>query len=288
MSKLITKMIDLGNYNIKLSEDIKFISSYIEFDGADTSESNILEFNGKKYAMEFENDFDGEFNKVKKSYEPNLLWALDKSGAKDGDAYRLVLGLPLNNLGQAQTLKDNLIGKDFTYTTNSTKTIHIEDVVVVGEGISSYYMLPATDREKDLIIIDLGGRTANVVEYKNKRVVNKDTLNIGMIDFYGDIKVKFNNEEGQNVETYQVKHLIDTGVIEQYKTVEDALVNTLMNKVKVKFNIGLGKQIVFTGGGSLTLRNALERYNKNFKFIDNPLYSNVKGNLKIAKAKGWV
>lgn len=288
MSKLITKTIDLGNYNIKLSEDVKFISSYIEFDGADTSESNILEYNGKKYAMEFENDFDGEFNKVKKSYEPNLLWALDKAGAKDGDAYRLILGLPLNNLGQAQTLKDNLIGKDFTYTTNSTKTIHIEDVVVVGEGISSYYMLPATDREKDLIIIDLGGRTANVVEYKNKRVVNKDTLNIGMIDFYDEIKVKFNNEEGQNVETYQVKHLIDTGVIEQYKTVEDSFVNTLMNKVKVKFNIGLGKQIVFTGGGSLTLRNALERYNKNFKFIDNPLYSNVKGNLKIAKAKGWV
>lgn len=288
MNNLVTKIIDLGNYNIKLSEDIKFISSYIEFDGADTSESNILEYNGKKYAMEFENDFDGEFNKVKKSYEPNLLWALDKSGAKDGDNYRLVLGLPLNNLGQAQVLKDNLIGKDFTYTTDKTKTIHIEDVVIVGEGISSYYMLPSVDREKDLIIIDLGGRTANVVEYKNKRVNDKDTLNIGMIDFYGDIKAKFNNEEGENVETYQVEHLINTGVIQQYTSIEDSFVDKLMNKVKGKFNTGLGKLIVFTGGGSITLRSALERYNKNFKFIDNPLYSNVKGNLKIAKAKGWV
>ena len=288
MNDLITRIIDLGNYNIKLSEDIKFISSYIEFDGADTSESNILEYNGKKYAMEFENDFDGEFNKVKKSYEPNLLWALDKSGAKDGDRYRLLLGLPLNNLGQAQVLKDNLIGKDFTYTTNETKTIHIDDVVVVGEGISSYYMLPPAYREKDLIIIDLGGRTANIVEYKNKRVIDKDTLNIGMIDFYGDIKVKFNNEEGENVETYQVEHLINTGVIQQYTSVEDSFVNTLMNKVKVKFNTGLGKLIIFTGGGSITLRSALERYDNNFKFIDNPLYSNVKGNLKIAKAKGWV
>lgn len=288
MNNLITRIIDLGNYNIKLSEDIKFISSYIEFDGADTSESNILEYNGKKYAMEFENDFDGEFNKVKKSYEPNLLWALDKSGAKDGDRYRLLLGLPLNNLGQAQVLKDNLIGKDFTYTTDETKTIHIEDVVIVGEGISSYYMLPQAYREKDLIIIDLGGRTANVVEYKNKRVIDKDTLNVGMIDFYGDIKVKFNNEEGQNVETYQVEHLINTGVIQQYTSVEDSFVNTLMNKVKVKFNTGLGKLIIFTGGGSITLRSALERYDNNFKFIDNPLYSNVKGNLKIAKAKGWV
>lgn len=288
MNNLITRIIDLGNYNIKLSEDIKFISSYIEFDGADTSESNILEYDGKKYAMEFENDFDGEFNKVKKSYEPNLIWALDKSGAKDGDRYRLLLGLPLNNLGQAQVLKDNLIGKDFTYTTDETKTIHIEDVVVVGEGISSYYMLPQAYREKDLIIIDLGGRTANVVEYKNKRVIDKDTLNVGMIDFYGDIKVKFNNEEGQNVETYQVEHLINTGVIQQYTSVEDSFVNTLMNKVKVKFNTGLGKLIIFTGGGSITLRSALERYDNNFKFIDNPLYSNVKGNLKIAKAKGWV
>ncbi len=288
MKDLITRIMDLGNYNIKLPDDVRFISSYIEFDGADTSEANILEYNGKKYAMEFETDFDAEFNKVKKSYIPNLLWALDKSGAKDGDRFRVLLGLPLTNLGQAQSLKDDLTGKEFTYTTDSTKKISIEEVVVVGEGISSYYMLPAADREKDLIILDLGGRTVNVVEYKNKRVLDKDTINLGMLDFYDDIKVKFNNIEGQNVETHQVRHFIEEGVIPQYSDIEDMFVNKLMNRVKLKFNTGLGKKIIFTGGGSIALRGALERYNKDFKFIDNPLYSNVKGNLKIAKAKGWV
>lgn len=283
-----TRTIDLGNYNIKLWDDVKFISPYIEFDGADTSEKNILEYNGKKYAMEFDSDFDAEFNKVKKSYIPNLLWALDKSGVETGDELRLILGLPLNNLGQAQSLKDNLVNQEFTFTTSTTKTVTIKEVMVVGEGISSYYMLPALDREKDLIIFDLGGRTLNVVEYKNKKIVGKDTINLGMLDFYDNIKVKFNNENGENVETHQVRHLIEQGVIPQYPEVEDAFVNALINRVKLKFNIGLGKKIVFTGGGSIALRAALERYNKEFNFIDNPLYSNVKGNYKIAKAKGWV
>ena len=61
-----------------------------------------------------------------------------------------------------------------------------------------------------------------------------------------------------------------------------------MRKVEVKFPLGLGKKIIFTGGGSITLKSAIARYNNKFVFIDNPLYSNVKGNMKLAKAKGWL
>ena len=218
MSKLKTKIMDLGNYNIKL-EDISFVSTFADLDAADQSEENILEFQGHKYRMEYEGSFDAEFNKAKKDYVPNLLWGLDKSGAVDGDKYRLILGLPLTNLGQSEKLIEDLKGKSFTFTTSSTKTIIIEEVYVVGEGISSYYVLPASIREEDLVIVDIGGRTTNVVEYSKKRVKETDTVNMGMIDFYDKIKVKFNNK---------------------------------------------------------------------FLFIDDPLYSNVRGNTKLAKAKGWL
>ena len=60
-----------------------------------------------------------------------------------------------------------------------------------------------------------------------------------------------------------------------------------VKKIKLKFNLGLGKTIYFTGGGSVTLKESIKKYDKNFKFMDNPLYTNVKGNMKIAKAKGW-
>lgn len=289
MFELKTKIIDLGNYNIKLAEDINFISTFAEVDDADQSEENILELNGTRYRMEYdEGSFDPEFNKAKKDYIPNLLWGFDKTGAIDGDKYRVILGLPLNNLGQADKLTSDLKGKSFTYTTNETKTISIEEVYVVGEGISSYYMLPQTIREEDLIIIDIGGRTSNVVEYSKKRVINKDTVNTGMINFYDKVKVKFNNEEGESIETHNVKHLIEKNVIPQYESVENEFINDLMRKVQNKFNIGLGKKIIFTGGGSITLKSAISKYNNKFIFVDNPLYSNVKGNLKLAKAKGWL
>ena len=288
MRELKTILIDLGNYNIKLTDQVKFISPYIVFDGADTSENNILEYKGKKYVMEFEADFDAEFNKVNKEYIPNMLWAFHKYDVKDNEDIRLLLQLPLNNLGQAQKLKDDLLDKSFTFTTDKTREVNIKYVVVIGECMSAYYMLPNNIKKDDIIIVDIGGRTCNVVEYKNGRVVEKDTINLGTINFYDDIKVKFNNENGENVETHQIEHYIKKQVIPQYSDVEDKFVNTLINRIKNNFNIGLGKKIVFTGGGSITLRIALERYNKDFIFMDNAVFANINGAERIAKAKGWI
>lgn len=288
MRELKTILMDLGNYNIKLTDEVKFISPYMIFDGADESEKNILEYKGVKYVMEFESDFDAEFNKVNKEYIPNMLWALHKYDIKDNEEIRLFLQLPLNNLGQAQKLKDDLLGKSFTFTTDKTREVHIKDVVVMGECMASYYMLPNNISREDLIIVDIGGRTCNVVEYKNGRVIGKDTINLGTINFYDDIKVKFNNENGENVETHQIEHYIKKQVIPQYSDVEDKFINTLINRIKNNFNIGLGKKIIFTGGGSITLRLAIERYNKNFIFMENAVFANINGAEKVAKMKGWI
>ena len=81
-----------------------------------------------------------------------------------------------------------------------------------------------------------------------------------MINFYDRIKVKFNNDEGEFVETHNVKHLIERNIIPQYECVEDEFINDLMRKVEVKFQLGLGKKIIFTGGGSITLKSAITRY----------------------------
>lgn len=285
---LITRLVDLGNYNIKLTGEVKFISPYIVYDGIDGAEKNIIEIKGVKYAMEFESDFDAEFNKVNKDYIPNLLWALDKYEVKDQDNLRLFLQLPINNLGQAEKLKKDLEGKDFTFTTTETKTIHIEEVVVIGEGIAAVYMLPAEIRQSDFVLIDIGGRTTNVTEYKNGRKQDGDTINLGTINFYDNIKVRFNNENGENVETYQVEHYIKKQVIPQYSDIEDKFIDTLINRIKNKFNLGLGKKIIFTGGGSITLRLALERFNREFMFMDNAVYANINGAEKVARAKGWL
>ena len=286
--KLKTHILDLGNSNIKLEDETSFISSFKEYDKSDESEQNILEYNDKKYAMEKLSDFDGEFNKTKKDYIPNLLWGLDKLGIQDGESIRLVLMLPVGNLGQADKFKDNLVDKPFKFKTDSEKTIVIKEVVIIGEGIASYYSLDKNLREEDLVIIDLGGRTTNVVEYSNKKIVNKDTINIGMIDFYDQIKVEYNNLEGQNVETFEVQHYINKNVIPSYSYVEEKFVAQLINKINVKFNLGLGKKVIFTGGGAITLKNSIQKYNSDYMFVIDGLFSNIKGCCKLARAKGWI
>ena len=50
--------IDLGNYNIKTSEGIHFISTFKEFDGIDPGERRLLTYNGKKYVMELKSSFE--------------------------------------------------------------------------------------------------------------------------------------------------------------------------------------------------------------------------------------
>ena len=48
MCNLKTKIVDLGNYNIKIAEDIDYISTFSEVDDADQSETNVLEFQRTK------------------------------------------------------------------------------------------------------------------------------------------------------------------------------------------------------------------------------------------------
>ena len=128
MNNLVTRLIDLGNYNTKGQvdgEDFQFISTFEEYDAADTSEKTVLEYKDKKYRMEFEKDFDGEYNKALKDYMPNLLWGLDKSGVQDGEHMRLLLGLPISSLGQADKIKADLSGQSFTFKTTEEKTIFV-------------------------------------------------------------------------------------------------------------------------------------------------------------------
>ena len=132
--------IDLGNYNIKTSEGIHFISTFAEFDGIDPGERKLLNYNGKDYVMELKSSFDNEFNKTKKNYIPNLLWAMNRSLPRGVDLVSIVLGIPIENLGTVNKFKEELENKKFTFRVkgNEKRSILIDKVAVVAEGVSSF------------------------------------------------------------------------------------------------------------------------------------------------------
>lgn len=276
--------IDLGNYNIKTSEGINFISTFAEFDGIDPGERKLLNYNGKDYVMELKSSFDNEFNKTKKNYIPNLLWAINRSLPRGVDLVSIVLGIPVENLGTVNKFKEELENKRFTFRVkgNEKRSILIDKVAVVAEGVSSFYTLPETERMNDTLIIDIGGRTTNVVSFKNGRIEHKKQINRGMINYYEDVASKYNSK-GECVNTEDIKNLIEKGIvdIDTVTFYKNELVKYIFNQVKTKCNRDYYK-IWFTGGGSIELKETILRLEPKANFMDNALFTNVNGNKRIA------
>ena len=276
--------IDLGNYNIKTSEGIRFISTFAEFDGIDPGERKLLNYNGKDYVMELKSSFDNEFNKTKKNYIPNLLWAMNRSLPRGVDLVSIVLGIPVENLGTVNKFKEELENKRFTFRVkgNEKRSILIDKVAVVAEGVSSFYTLPETERMNDTLIIDIGGRTTNVVSFKNGRIEHKKQINRGMINYYEDVASKYNSK-GECVNTEDIKNLIEKGIvdIDIVTFYKNELVKYIFNQVKTKCNRDYYK-IWFTGGGSIELKETILRLEPKANFMDNALFTNVNGNKRIA------
>ena len=276
--------IDLGNYNIKTSEGTHFISTFEPFDGLDPGERKILTYNGKEYVMELKSSFDNEFNKTKKDYIPNLLWAINKSTPRHIESVRIGLGIPVENMGAIDKFKEELEGRTFTFKVKGCdkRTILIDKVAVVAEGVSSFYTLPEKERMNDILIIDIGGRTTNVVSFKQGRIEHKKQVNKGMINYYEDITSKYNSK-GECVNTEDIKSLIEKGIVDS-STVnfyKDELIKYIFNQVKTKCNRNYYK-IWFTGGGSIELKEAILRLEPYANFMNDALFSNVNGNKRIA------
>lgn len=275
--------VDLGNYNINTSEGVMFPATFEDGVVENPIGEEIVTIGESSYCMAKECAFDYEFNKNRKNYKPNLFYAIDKStSAKEID---LVLGVPVENFGVGNDFKEDLENKEFEFKVNGVdKKVKINRVAVVGEGISSFYMLTKEQRSEDVMIIDIGGRTVNVVTFRQGRLEHKKQINMGMINHYEDVKSRHNSANGDNVNTEQVYSLIKKGMVKVDHADELSFVNSMFNAIKPIANKDF-YNVYYTGGGSLTLKNTLEEVYPKGTLMDNPLFTNANGNKKIAEAQ---
>lgn len=279
MSKCLA--VDLGNFNIATSEGILFSSRYTKGEDIAPGEETI-KFNGETYLIG-KGNFDNVFNKAKKNYLPNLLYAIGKS--TEEEKISLVLGVPLDNLGIKDDFKDTLEGKTFNFELNGEeRKITINKLGTIAEGLSSFYTLRKEERERDTLIIDIGGRTVNVCTFVEGKINTKFTYPNGMIDLYDEIKTNVNNKEGMNYSLEDMQRLVNNRVYEGNKEKEE-FVAKMLNAINLKIPNMYVYNIYLTGGGSLELDNELRDAIKNFRFVTDPLFSNVLGNKKIAQLK---
>ena len=199
---------DLGNYNIKTSREVKFISTFREVIDIDATEMNVIEYKGKKYIMETMDKFDNEFNKANKNYIPNLLWAIEKS-VEDDAILDITLNVPVENNGVAEQYKEQLTNKTFEFTAKGKpRTVQIRKVAVLEEGLGAFFTLSQKEMLHDTMMIDIGGRTTNVLTFVNARKEHKKQINLGMINFYEDVRMMY-NRQGKNAQTHKIKSMIE-------------------------------------------------------------------------------
>lgn len=281
--KILT--VDLGNYNINTCERIMFPATFTEGKPENPQGEEIITIDGVHYCMAKECAFDFEFNKNKKNYKPNLFYAIEKSMKGKEKHINLVLGVPVENFGVGNDFKTDLESQEFEFEINGDKRkVIINKVAVVGEGISSYYTLSEQDRSGDIMIIDIGGRTINVVTFRNGKLEHKKQINMGMLDFYESVKTRHNSKHGDNLETEQMYSYIKKGMVEVNHEDEVKFLMDAFNRIKQVANRDFYK-IYFTGGGSITLEDTIKELEPRGTIMEDALFTNVNGNKAIAEAQ---
>lgn len=274
--------VDLGNFNVKTSEEVIFQSRFRPVTD-EFSNGECLLFNNKLYEMEI-GSFDNTFNKAQKNYLPNLLYAIYRSIEADISNINLVLGVPASNAKLSTKFKNELEGKTFNFNYGaSERVVNIEKVATVAEGLSSFYTLPKEERQKDVLLIDIGGRTVNICTFTQGKNIEKFTIPQGTIDIFNDVANNY-NANGNNATVEEAIRLLNANILEA-TTEKNNFIIKMLNSIKLKINDIETYNIWVTGGGSLELKEELKEYIKNYKYVDDPLFSNVKGNKAIAAIK---
>lgn len=283
--------IDCGNFNYKTENEITFSSMFCLDDGQSHSNEDQITYDGVTYSIG-KGSRDLTYNKIEKQYIQSLLFAIHRTLEENNELFTmnkidLCIGCPLDNTGLKERFTSELEGKSFKYTVgNSERVIKIEHLMVVGEGISSFYSLGKDTRQKSTVIFDIGGLSVNICSFVNGRLEHHFTLPKGMLNVQEEIRIRVNSG-GNNQKLEDIERLINDNLVNNVDVEYTNFFKEIMNFTKIKININNYSELLYTGGGTIRLKEVIQKLNARAKMFDNPLYSNVKGNKKLLNAKKW-
>lgn len=287
--------VDLGNFSVKTSEKIRFISKISE--GENFTEENTFILDNVKYTVG-EGEFLTDWNKSKKENTVQMLYyALAKSTTDNFN--QVVLGLPIQQYKKEKDTLKNLIldnrGKEITID-NVIRNIFITDIEIAPEGAAAYYNLDLETRKligrKQLLIIDIGGRTTDVCLFKDKKIRGVITIPVGILNIYQDIVNYVNTEYIESFKLEEGEVILNEGLFLNGKQQDRSFIkpillkhfNSIWKEIQLKFNVGFG-YVLLTGGGSLILGKAFKnRLKDNLIISKNPIYDNALGFKKVGEA----
>lgn len=279
--------IDLGNYSVKTSERISFFSKVTEQEQFyDTNKMNI---NGEVLYVG-DGKFDTGWNKAEKDNTLTLLYtAISRS--TDDRINKVVLGLPIKQYKKNKDKLKEYIKENRCARVNE-RDIVIQDVEVVPESAAIYYNLPYEHYEEfvknQLTIVCIGGRTTEICQYKNGKIIGFDSYKLGMLNVYQDIVSYINNKYTKDFELEEGEDVLENGLLLDGEYIDMSFIKPILKRhfidvykdIQLKFNIDKG-YIYLSGGGSRIFGKAFENRSSNVVKSNDPIYDNVMGYKRV-------
>lgn len=281
--------VDLGNFSVKTSEKVTFLSKISEVDNF-TGDNKII-FNEKTLFVG-EGEFNTDWNKSRKENTLPLLFTAIYKSTTD-NVNQVVMGLPINMYKKTKDDLMELIRNNRCARVNDRELI-VEYVAIAPEGASAYYNLSDEQlREignKQLIIVDLGGRTTDICLFKDNKIIDIKTIPIGMLNVYENIIDFVNTTYTENFNLEDAQDIINNGLFLNGEVKDNSFIvpilkncfNSIYKELQLKFNVNKGF-VLLTGGGSGMLKYAFKNRLNNVLISDDCIFDNAMGFRKIGE-----
>lgn len=284
--------IDMGTYSFKTSEDFVIRSIYNVTTSFNLGGSDILEYGGIRYQVG-KGKMDTEIIKAnRKDTMPLFLYSLAKSTSCD--EVKLVCGLPKNQLDNdkyVETIKEKFIGTHEFKIGGKDRKITVSDITIFPEGMGAYYTITEDLSSKDIILIDIGGSTINVLLFKNNEFIYADVVEVGAMNLINEIRLRANTLHGRKFDIDDIARYVErggslgnTGDNMEYKyELAEQYVDTLFELLKLKFPYRDVEYILSGGGVSMFADNIIDRLGSGIKvsMIKDYLFANANGYANI-------
>ncbi|CAI3549227.1 ParM/StbA family protein [Clostridium neonatale] len=281
--------VDLGNYAVKTSERVHFLSKISGMDNF--TEDNKVIYNNKKFYIG-EGEFSTDWNKSRKENTLPLLFSAIYKSTNDS-LNQVVIGSPIQQYKSCKQELKELIENNKCGIVNN-KQIIITDIEIAPEGASAYYNIDLDIRNdignKQLIITDIGGRTTDISLFSNKKIADIKTIPVGMLNIYQDIIDYINTNYTENFTLEDGETVLKEGLFLNGENKDVSFIKPILHKhfnsiykdLQLKFNVNKG-YMYLTGGGSLSLQYGFRNRLKNLIISNDPIYDNVIGFKKVGE-----
>lgn len=275
--------VDLGNYAVKTSEKVSFLSKITQEESfLNEDEINI---NGTDYFIG-RGEFSTDWVKSKKNNTlPMLFTAIYKSSNETVN--QIVVGLPIQQYKNDKDKIKRLIENNRCANVNG-KQIVISDVAVAPEGASAIYNMDSNLKEsigkKQLIIVDIGGRTTDITMFFNNKIQDIKTIPVGALNIYQDIVNYINTKYNQSFILEDGEIVLEDGLFLDGERKDISFItpilkkyfNSIYKELQLKFNLNKGF-VYLTGGGSNIYKIAFKNRLNNVIMSKEPVFDNVIG-----------